>query len=138
MNLPTSTSICPLEDNTSHPKKLIDVMAVDEENLHSSVSKTGMDEYSPLLSTPVSITLPKTDHAQQRRRRTYIVAFTLLICINSSVIILESALARIFESAYCRAWYQEHDPAMIGPGGVEEAHCKIPQVQKDVASLTGT
>jgi hypothetical protein len=97
-----------------------------------------MDEYSPLLSTPVSITPPKTDHAQQSRRRTYIVAFTLLICLNLSVIIFEPALARIFESVYCRAWYQEHDPALIGPGGVEEAHCKIPQVQRDVASLTGT
>jgi hypothetical protein len=112
-------------------------MAVNEENLHSSVSKTGMDEYSPLLSAPVSITPPKTDHAQQRRRRMYIVVFTLLICVTASVIIFEPALARIFESAYCRAWYQEHDPASIGPGGVEEAHCKIPQVQRDVASLTG-
>ena len=112
-------------------------MAVDEENLHSSVSKTEMDEYSPLLSTPASITPPETDHAQQRRRRTYIVAFTLLTCINSSAIIFEPALARICESAYCRAWYQEHDRALIGPGGVEEAHCKIPQVQRDVASLAG-
>jgi hypothetical protein len=113
-------------------------MAVDEENLDSSVSKTGMDEYSPLLSTPVSITPPKADHAQQRRRRAYIVVFALLICVTSGVIIFEPALARIFESAYCRAWYQEHDPALIGPGGVEEVHCKIPQVQENVASLTGT
>ena len=112
-------------------------MVADEENLHGPASKTGMDEHSPLLSTPVLTTPPKSDRAQQHRKRTYIVAFTLLTCISLSVIIFEPALARIFESAYCRAWYQEHNPALIGPGGVEEVHCKIPQVQRDVASLTG-
>jgi hypothetical protein len=136
MNSPTFTKYLSFRRQYVSPEE-IDIMAADEENVHSSVSKTEMEEYSPLLSTPVSITLPKTDHAQQHRRRTYIVAFTLLICVNLSVIIFEPALARIFESAYCRAWYQKHDPALIGPGGVEEAHCKIPQVQRDVASLTG-
>jgi hypothetical protein len=136
MNLSTSTKYLSFRKQRV-PLEEIDIMAFDEENLHSSVSKTEMDEYSPLLSTPPSITPPKTDHAQQRRRRTYIVAFTLLTCVNLSVTIFEPALARIFESAYCRAWYREHDPALIGPGGVEEAHCKIPQVQRDVASLAG-
>jgi hypothetical protein len=112
-------------------------MVADEENLHNPASKTEMDESSPLLSTPVSTTSPKPDQAQQHRRRTYIIAFTLLICLSLGVVIFEPALARLFESAYCRTWYQEHDPALIGPGGVEEAHCKIPQVQRDVASLTG-
>jgi hypothetical protein len=136
MNFLTSTKYLSSRRQYVSPEG-IDIMVADEENLHSPASKTEMDEHSPLLSTPVLTTPPKTDHAQQHRKRTYIVAFTLLTCISLSVTIFEPALARIFESAYCRAWYQEHNPALIGPGGVEEAHCKIPQVQRDVASLTG-
>lgn len=114
-------------------------MAVDEENWYSVTSKVMTDDTSPLLSTPwsASATPRNTNDTQLHRRRTYTVALILLICVNLGVIIFEPAQARIFESAFCRAWYQEHDPALIGPGGVEEMHCKIPQVQKDVASLTG-
>jgi hypothetical protein len=112
-------------------------MAIDEENLYSSNPEIKMDEISPLLSTPASAIPPDTHADHLHRRRAYVVAFFLLVCINLSAIIFEPAQARIFESAFCRAWYQEHNPAMIGPGGVAEVHCKIPQVQKDVASLTG-
>jgi hypothetical protein len=136
MNLLASTKYLSSRRQYVLPEE-IGIMVVDEESLHGSASKTEMDEYSPLLSTPVSTASSKPDQAQQHRRRTYIVAFTLLICVSLSIIIFDPALARIFESAYCRAWYREHDPALIGPGGVEEAHCKIPPVQRDVASLTG-
>jgi hypothetical protein len=112
-------------------------MAIDEESLNHSISKVKMDETSPLLSTPGLATRPVANAAQLHRRRVYVVAFFLLTCINLSAIVFEPAQARIFESAFCRAWYQEHNPALIGPGGVEEAQCKIPQVQRDVASLTG-
>lgn len=114
-------------------------MAIDEENWDSPTSKIMTDDTSPLLSTPLSAsaTPHNTNATQLHRRRTYIVAFVLVTCITLSVIIFEPAQARIFESAICRAWYRKHNPALIGPGGVEEVHCKIPQVQKDVASLTG-
>jgi hypothetical protein len=112
-------------------------MAINEESLNHSIPKAKMDETSPLLSTPGLATQPDTNAAQLRRRRVYVVAFILVTCINLSGIVFEPAQARIFESAFCRAWYQEHDPALVGPGGVAEAHCKIPQVQRNVASLSG-
>lgn len=117
-------------------------MAADEESWDNSSSKIRMDEISPLLSAPASPSSaapppPNTDAGQRRRWRVYVVAFILVVCVNLSLVVFEPAQARLFESALCRAWYQEHNPAMIGPGGVDEMHCKIPHVQQDVASLSG-
>ena len=112
-------------------------MAIDQETLCSSASKIEMDETSRLLSPPPSTAPQQTNEAQLHRRRAYVVIFLLLACFSLSVIIFEPAQARLFESAYCQAWYQDHEPALVGPGGVEEAYCKIPQVQRDVASLSG-
>lgn len=112
-------------------------MAIDEENENSPSPRIKMDETSPLLFTPASTNTPDPNAVQSLRRRAYVAAYALLTCLSLSVVLFEPAQARIFESAFCRAWYQEHNPVLIGPGGVEEVHCKIPQVQRDVASLTG-
>ncbi|KAL1617925.1 hypothetical protein SLS56_010765 [Neofusicoccum ribis] len=48
------------------------------------------------------------------------------------------AFTRIYESIYCRQYYAEHDPSLIGRDGgdgVPEEFCKISQVQGEVAML---
>lgn len=50
------------------------------------------------------------------------------------------ALTRVFESIYCRQYYETHDPSKIGGdgrGGVEEGLCKNSTVQGQVAMLKG-
>lgn len=59
----------------------------------------------------------------------------------------ETPLMRIFESVYCYQYWETHDPSLlnmgrdrVGPGavgGVDEWHCKIPDVQGRVATLAG-
>ena len=112
-------------------------MAVDEETLRTAKPEVEMSETSPLLSTPSTRPSPKADHAEQHRTRTYVVALVLLNAINLGDLVLGPATARIYESVYCRNWYREHDPSLVGPGGVEEMYCKIPNVQRDVSSLVG-
>jgi len=114
-------------------------MSIDEESMFKPVAEGRMEETSPLLSTSPLTTPPtwKGDR-HQYHRRAYVVIFFLLTAVNLGVAVFEPAQARLFESVYCRAWYQEHDPALVTPGGVvAEVHCKIPPVQRDVASLTG-
>lgn len=115
-----------------------DLMATDEENARSSTSKVEMEETSPLLFTAGPSAPLETKDTQLRCSRACIITFLVVTCINLSAVIFEPAQARIFESAYCLAWYEDHDPALISPGGVPEVYCKIPRVQRDVASLIGT
>ena len=113
-------------------------MAIDEENLYGVGSEVNMEECSPLLSVSAPIDPPERTDGQLHLRRAYFVVLFLVTCLNLSVFIFEPAQARILESGYCRIWYREHNPALVGPGGVAEVHCKIPLVQRQVASLTGT
>ncbi len=112
-------------------------MAVDEETLGNSPTKIEMDETVPLLSTATSPASTKPGQTQQHRTRTYLVTLSLLVALNLGDVVLGPATARIYESVYCHEWYRNHDPSLIGPGGVEESNCKIPNVQRDVSSLVG-
>lgn len=113
-------------------------MVVDEESMGTAKSKNTMGETSPLLATPDLPSPTESDRAVQHRTRVYIVAVILLNCINLGDIVFSPATARIFESVYCRIFYQEHDSIPPRPGGIDEMYCKVSAVQTDVSSLLGT
>jgi hypothetical protein len=52
--------------------------------------------------------------------------------------ILVPAEIRIFESIYCKQWYQDNASTLVGPlsgGLIDEQLCKKPPIQKEVSTL---
>lgn len=82
--------------------------------------------------------------ASERTRRRWSPAaisylFLLVIIAGTTADGISSpALTRIYESIYCRQYYADNDPSMIGrdgDDGVPEEFCKIGHVQGEVAML---
>jgi len=71
------------------------------------------------------------------------VALFLALWVMSSGIgdaLIMPALTRVMESIYCRDHYRIHKPSLIGSDGsdgVKEVHCKIAEIQGNVAMLKG-
>ena len=66
------------------------------------------------------------------------VIFLLLSIISLAIRLLNLPLNRVIELRYCKEYYQQHDPSVIGPdGSVPEEFCKIKEVQKKLAWLEG-
>jgi len=62
----------------------------------------------------------------------------LLSIISLAIRLLNLPLNRVIELRYCKEYYQQHDPSVIGPdGSVPEKLCKINEVQKKLAWLEG-
>jgi MFS family permease len=54
--------------------------------------------------------------------------------------LIQPAQTRVFESIYCRSYYAQHDPSLIGSDGgdgVAEKYCKNHVIQGEVAMLRG-
>jgi len=67
-----------------------------------------------------------------------LLLFLLLGIINLAIRLLNLPLNRIIEWRYCKEFYQQHDPSVIGPdGSIPEELCKINEVQKKLAWLQG-
>ncbi|KAF2434683.1 MFS general substrate transporter [Tothia fuscella] len=108
-------------------------------------------ETTPLLSpssdeTPVSTTRhPRNEAAEATPgKSSHILVLTLLllyvIFLDLGYELIVPAQTRIFESIYCKEYYQKHDPSLIGSDGndgVDEKWCKVSAVQGDVAMLKG-
>ncbi|KAF2839659.1 major facilitator superfamily MFS-1, partial [Patellaria atrata CBS 101060] len=70
------------------------------------------------------------------------IACILLMVIVVTVVaggqLVDPAMTRVFESIYCKQYYEKHDPSKIGRNGqVSEEYCKISKVQGNVALLQG-
>lgn len=98
----------------------------------------GSDERSPLLPA----TAPSPSLEQHRRKWSpaaisYLFLLVIIAGVTADNVSLP-AFTRIYESIYCRQYYAEHDPSLIGRDGgdgVPEEFCKISQVQGEVAML---
>lgn len=90
------------------------------------------DERSPLLP-------PHSPSAPARTRWSpATISYLFLLIIIAGVAadgISAPALTRIYETIYCRQYFAEHDPSLIGRDNVPEKFCKIPAVQGKVAML---
>ncbi|KAK0653248.1 hypothetical protein DIS24_g6213 [Lasiodiplodia hormozganensis] len=90
------------------------------------------DERSPLLP-------PHSPSAPARPRWSpATISYLFLLIIIAGVAadgISAPALTRIYEAIYCRQYFAEHDPSLIGRDNVPEKFCKIPAVQGKVAML---
>lgn len=71
-----------------------------------------------------------------------IIAILLIyfLLLNFSDEIIVPAQMRVFESIYCKIYYEKHDPSLIGSdggNGVAEKWCKGSVIQGEVAMLKG-
>lgn len=74
-----------------------------------------------------------------------LVTLLAMATLNSLTLqILIPAEIRIFESIYCKDWFETHEASvgsglvgLLSDGGIDEHYCKIPPVQKQVSSLRG-
>ena len=102
-------------------------------------------ESSPLLHTSASATHPEPQSSRSTQRkhlqaRTTILILLYLVFLDLGYELITPAQTRIFESIYCRLYYTEHDPSLIGSDGqdgVDEEWCKVSEVQRRVAMLKG-
>jgi MFS family permease len=102
------------------------------------------DETAPLLpdgSTHRNAT-EFNDNSSTATARTYFKTtagiIMLLIAIVPATSAMMPSLQRLIELTTCRAYYLKHDPSMVASNGwVEEKYCKIDEVQKQFAYITG-
>ncbi|MCJ1309861.1 hypothetical protein MMC25_003522 [Agyrium rufum] len=110
----------------------------------SAFSQHSTSERSPLLSFPNPATVndaastPKRPTASSLHNRVVIILVLLVIAIDLPAYFQSVPRVRLLEGIYCKNYYLEHDPSVIGPGGmVPEAYCKLNSIQKELALLRG-
>lgn len=63
----------------------------------------------------------------------------VVACQSMAVRIMDLPLNKVIESRYCWDHYSKHNPTVIQPdGNIAEQHCKIDEVQRQLAWLQGT
>jgi hypothetical protein len=105
-------------------------MAADPESSSESL---------PLLP-PTSPSTPQP--LKSKPSPTFIITLVVLVIIalESGDELIGPAQTRVFESIYCRRYYEAHDPSLIGSDGgdgVAERFCKNSIIQGEVAMLKG-
>lgn len=105
-------------------------------NTSSSSDDDGENE--PLLAPPAQGQDVDTTW-QPGHFRIFLTLLAMATCINLALQVLLPAQARVFESIFCEDWYRDHDRSGIRrpDGSIDERHCKIPGVQKQLSSLRG-
>jgi hypothetical protein len=107
--------------------------------------RTNVHESSPLLPgfAVGSDALPKdTGTSRRTPSRTFVVVLLLLyvVFLDLGYELIQPAQTRVLESIFCRQYYEQHDPSLIGSDGrdgVDEKWCKVPGVQGELAMLKG-
>lgn len=64
---------------------------------------------------------------------------SLLLLVNLAASLYQLPLNLVIERRLCLEYYRQHDPSRIGKdGGIEEALCKIDEVQQGLGWTQGT
>ena len=100
------------------------------------------EEDAPLLSTADSHIRPTTEASRERPSQFRILVTLLLhlLFLDFGYELIEPAQTRVFESIYCKEYYRNHEPGLIGSDGgdgVDEKWCKLGVIQGEVAMLKG-
>jgi MFS family permease len=104
------------------------------------------DETSPLL--PDGSTHRRgdvstdNDNSSTATTRTYTKVVAGIMLVTLAVVpafgAMTPSIQRLYELTTCRAYYFKHDPSMVdSKGWVEEKYCKVDDVQKYFAYITG-
>jgi hypothetical protein len=112
--------------------------------MSNSGTGTQASEQTPLLPprSPRSVNTEISSPESKKSSSLLIITLVLLfvLSLEAGDQMIGPAQTRVFESIYCRQYYEKHDPSAIhGPGrnGVDEELCKISVIQGQVAMLKG-
>lgn len=116
----------------------------------STISTIDGSEELPSFTTPLNNEqrwfFPFTALLSARRRwflsspqfYATLLCFVLVVTVDMAAYLSSAPQIRLFESIICLDYYKENDPGFIdGNGNVPEEHCKIDQVQGEIAMLNG-
>ncbi|KAI0878294.1 major facilitator superfamily domain-containing protein [Hypoxylon argillaceum] len=100
---------------------------------------------SPLLAlrgSPEHPTSRRIETPRHEHSRSLVIALILLYIgfLDLPYELITPAQTRVFEQIYCKLYYREHDPSLIGSDGrdgVLEKWCKVDWVQAEVAVVKG-
>lgn len=116
MDNPSSTDHSDLESNSERDNLL---SAADE----APTDNSGADE---------------TPNEKDAYRMIRIQVYLAVLVANLAFIILGPAQTKIFEQVICLRWYGEHQPDQVPESRLmPEAQCKLPPIQRELASLRG-
>ena len=101
-------------------------------------SKESTDERRPLLDRTASTCSSPSESTPSIHRKVILLMCLIIVTLNVAAYLQSIPRVRLYEIVYCRQYYQEVNPGLIGPGGVvDEKLCKINAVQNQVALLIG-
>ena len=138
--MPIFSKFLPSASYHSSPKREgCSLTMAAETDSESITSRDDADERSPLLKKSIETSNRKRrPQAKDVRFRVLALLYTAIIALNAALILQDAPATRLFEIVYCRAFYEEHDPSLIGDNGVvDEKYCKNDFVQSQVAFLKG-
>ena len=102
-----------------------------------------LEEDAPLLS-PTTAESQAPTHAPQKKKKKkpWLVLAALIglliVIVDIGAFLMEPPKTRLFEANICLRYYEKNDPSKIGPDGtVDEALCKVEQVQQEMAMIFG-
>ena len=110
-----------------------------------SGAEHGLPEDAPLLSPSLHIIGSHTEPTEALRERPsqlriLTILFLYVLVLNFGFELILPAQTRVFEAIYCKAYYEKHEPGLIGSDGgdgIDEKWCKVGVIQGEVAMLKG-
>lgn len=111
-----------------------------QQKSHQTETDTSHDNYGDDQAAHVFPSFP--DRQRQRRNRRGLWTLLLLLALMTlGTRLFSLPLNRVVEMRYCRAYCEEHDPALLPPAGsgaeIPEELCKVKEVQQRLAWLQG-
>ncbi len=107
-------------------------------------SRDTTTETTSLLSSsgPVDYEIEPTQVPQKRPSQTLIIALLqlYLVFLDLGYELIVPAQTRVFETIYCKQYYEKHNTSSIdsdGANGIDEKWCKNSAVQGKVSMLKG-
>ena len=132
-------SVSPSSRSNPRLKSLDSDMAVEAVSGDAEARDNG-NERTPLLNHSLEepCTPEQRPKAKDIRFRALALLYATVTALAVSMILQDAPAVRLVEIFYCRRFYEEHNPDLMGDNGVvDEEYCKIDVVQSQVAFLKG-
>jgi len=114
----------------------------DHLKVDTDIEFTTYAESSPLLLTATSIftepDVPRYERKTEHRRPIYVLGLlaAVIVLLTTADHLADTPQLRIWESTICTTYWEERDLTKAAQG-IDEALCKAPQIQGQLASLRG-
>ncbi|KAF2846114.1 MFS transporter-like protein [Plenodomus tracheiphilus IPT5] len=115
-------------------------MAMQTHSPRESIEMEGDPLLSPVGSATDFDQLPPIVEGKKKKPWIYFVLLivALIAIIDVGAFLADPPRTRVFEANICLAYYEEHDPTVIGgDGSIPEKLCKVDKIQQRLAMIFG-